>query len=516
MAGSVARTTKSVDLGGKGTAQAEYSKLVLLVPDNKTDDDYRYWSREIGKPSELGVQLQVAISYSDRSGPHVVATGTVGVPRPPEDDLERQLLANKLAGLVEAPDIAIFSFIGLLWWRLVEGGPFRVDLTGEHQVRQLDESEVSNSVSMSGPGPMNEPVFQTEFPESEDWAREYSDNRYLRFETRTALNQRYQDLIINITVLTHTGQVTLTEEKLWHRLFKHVAIEMFLRGEPPVPHNFHPSVAPAILFPDKELCNRAAAAVARVPKQGPYLVKYGKADHMRRLYEHGELHVAPASAFSDPDHNQAVHDHELSLLHYGVVANDAGFLKARDLDANADVMRARDHRFLPLFHAPKAQRDELTCYEFYGHDAWTYCMSDLLAPRLFSDFGADACVVLNSDAFQARICAALRPPSGNKVFAHGDVHYIDPIGAYSQPHRPPQVHICYVPQAEGREQRYQPFGPGGQLARAPEVHFSKTFRYAYQSEYRFVSFPAQPTDRLSAPLTLSVGPLTEIGQLIVL
>ena len=489
---------------------------MLLVPDNKTEDDYSHWSRQIGKPSELGVQLQVAVSFSDRSGPHVIATGTVGVPRPPEDDFERQLLACKIADLIEAPAIAILSFTGLLWWRLVKGGPFQVELTEMRKVRELDESEVSNRLSMSGPGPMNEPVFRTEFPESDDWAHEYADNRYLRFETRIALNQRYQDLITNITVLTHTGQVTLTEEKLWHRLFKHVVNEMLLRGEPPVPHNFHPSVAPVILFPDKELCTRAAIAVARVPMQGTYLVKYGKADHMRRLYERGELHVAPASGFGDPHHNQAVRDRELSLLHYGVVANDAGFLKARDVGANADVMRARDHRFLPLFHSPKAQRDEVICLESSGPDAWMYCMSDLLAPRLFSDFGADACVVLDRDSFQARICDALRPPAGNKVFAHGDVHYIDPIGAYSQPHSSPQVHISYVPQEEGRAQRYQPFGPDGELARPPDVHFRKMFRYAYQSEYRFVSFPAEPTDTLSAPLSFSLGPLADIGRLIVL
>ena len=133
---------------------------MLLVPDNKTEEDYSHWSRQIGKPSELGVQLQVAISYSDRSGPHVVATGTVGVPRHPEDDFERQLLATKIADLVEAPDIAIFSFFGLLWWRVVEGGPFEVDLTERRQVRQLDESEVSNRVSISGPGPMNKSVFR--------------------------------------------------------------------------------------------------------------------------------------------------------------------------------------------------------------------------------------------------------------------------------------------------------------------------------------------------------------------
>ncbi len=490
--------------------------MVLLIPDDKTEDDYSRWSNEIGNSSELGVQLQVAISYSDRPGPHVVATGTVGVPRPPEDDLERQLLANKIAGLVEAPDLAIFKRVGLLWWHLVEGGPFQVDLTEKYQVRQLDESEVSNCISMSGPGPMSEPVFRAEFPESDAWASEYEENRYLRFETRAALNQRYQDLITNITVLTYTGQVALTDEKLWHRLFKHVVIEMFLRAEPPVPHNFDPSVAPAILFPDKELCTRAAAVVASVPKREPYLVKYGKADHMRRLYEHGELYLAPASAFGDPDHNQAIGDHELSLPLYGVIANDSGVLKASDFYANPDVMRAPDRRFHPLFHAPAAQRDELIGIESYGPDAWLYCLSDLLAPRLFSDFEADACVVLQRKAFSARVCNALRPPTGNELLAHGPVQYVDSIGAYSQPARPPQVHLFYPSQADDRAQQYQPFGPEGQLLRPPPVHFAKVFRYTYQSEYRFVSFPAEATNRLDEPLTLSLGPLTDIGRLIVL
>ena len=93
--------------------------MVLLVPNNKTEDDYKQWGEKIGMPSELGVHLQVGISYSDRPGPpHVVAEGIVGVPRPPEDDLERTMLAQKLADLVESPDIAIFVFSGLMRWRV--------------------------------------------------------------------------------------------------------------------------------------------------------------------------------------------------------------------------------------------------------------------------------------------------------------------------------------------------------------------------------------------------------------
>ena len=68
--------------------------MVLLIPGNKIEDDYQRWGAQIGKPSEMGIQVQVAISYSDRKGPHVVATGIVGVPRAPEDDLKRQMVAQ--------------------------------------------------------------------------------------------------------------------------------------------------------------------------------------------------------------------------------------------------------------------------------------------------------------------------------------------------------------------------------------------------------------------------------------
>ena len=490
--------------------------MVLLVPDNKSEDDYSRWSAQIGKPSDLGVQLQVAISYSDRPGPHVVATGIVGVPRPPENDLERQMLADKVADLVETPDIAVFQFTGLLRWRLVKGGPFGIELTESRQVRELDKSEVSNRVSISGPGPMNEPVFRTKFPESNDWERECKANRYLRFESRAGLNQRYQDLLINITILADDGQIGLTQEKHWHQLFRHVVAEMFIRGEPPVPHNFDPSIAPAILFPDPELCERAAEATAAIKAQGPYLVKYGKAADMARLFDRGEVYLQPASAYRDADHNQAIYDQELSLLHYCVVAKDEGFLKSGDVCTNPDVLQAPGHRVLPLFRASDAERDEVTCMESYGPDAWLYCMSTLLAPRLFSDFDADACVVLRRDEFESRICSALRSLAGKKVFAHGQVQYIDPFGAYAEQPRPPQVHISYGASPNPEAKQFAPFGRDGELLRPPHIHFNKTFRYAYQSEYRFVSYPPQPTERLNVPITLTLGALHDIGQLIVL
>ena len=63
---------------------------------------------------------------------------------------------------------------------------------------------------------------------------------------------------------------------------------------------------------------------------------------------------------------------------------------------------------------------------------------------------------------------------------------------------------------------FQPFGPKGQLLRPPPVHFSKTFRFAYQREYRFVSYPSQATERLDSDLSLTLGALDDIAELLVL
>lgn len=490
---------------------------MLLVPDNKTDDDYKKWGATIGMSSELGVHLKVGISYSDRPGPpHVVAEGIVGVPRPPEDDYERSMLACKLGDLVETPDIAIFSFTGLMWWRLIRGGPFEVKLIKSETLRELDENEISNTVSFSGPGPLNEPVFQAKFDESDDWEREYRANRYLRFESRAGLNQRFQDLLTNITILNDAGHEDLSAEKHWHQMFRHVIVEMFLRGEPPVPHNLDPTVRQAMLFPDKELCKKAARAIGRLEFSGEILVKYGNAEHIEALYNHGDVYMPPASFYGDPDHNQAVHDKELAFSHYAVVMKNDSYLKSTDVCANWPVLKGPKHRILPLFHAPDAEEDHITRLESFGPDAWVYCVSSVLTPRLFSDFNANACIVLSRDEFKDRICDALRPLAGTKLFSHGNVHYTDPFGAYQEPSHPPQMHLAYGAKNEDDDQPFSPFGPGAQLFRPPEVYFRKLFRFAYQREYRFVSHPPKVTEKLNAPIEFTLGPLKDIGELIVL
>ena len=465
---------------------------MLFAPDDKSPEDYNAWLQQIGKPSPFGVALGVNISFSSDSKPDVVVQGVVGVPRPPEDDVERMMLANKLSEEVETPSFAVFKQVGIAWWLDVAGGPFTLELTGSRKLREVRESDVSTTIEYSGPGPFSAPIFRKRVDEAEDWAREYDQNRYLRFETRQELNQRFQDLVTNITILTDSGKVGISDEKGWHRLFRNVLAEMWMRGQPPQAFNLDPTVEKAILFPDSDLCSRAAGVVSGRSKDRDVLVKYGKQAHMRQLYDRGHIYMNSASYYDQPGlHNQAVCDKERTAVYKGVFEWRATreYIKREECGPNPHLDPDKGH--LPICGAPNATKDEYYPVEIGVYsDYWMYCMSDSLIPRLFSDFGADSCVVVDRQEFVRRFAQTWRRSAWAKTvkIKVGWVDYDDPVGAYTAM----------------RSGTYK-----------PDLYFTKTFRYAYQSEARFVGKPELGYDNLDA-IEFELGSLHDIGELVVL
>ena len=465
---------------------------MLLIPDNKKPEDYTDWIREVGQRSELGVELNVLISYSTDGQPDWQIRGVVGVPRPPEDDLERQILANKLADEVKDPDFAVFKRIGLAAWSERTGGPFAVDVIQSRAIREVTESDVSNRFESSSPGPLSDPVFRKRFDEAADWARAYSENRYLRFESRHELNQRYQDLLKNLTILTAVGAVDLTEDQHWHRLFRDVVGEMFKRGQPPVAENLDPTVQKAILFPDEDLCMRAAKAVSAIRAPRDHLIKYGKLEDMRRLYRSGQVYMNSASFYDQPErHNQAVYDKERVSVYKGAVIHESRktYVQRERFHANPLIVTKPGYDFVSMISVPDATDQDVVVLEIgTTHDFWLYCMSDTLMPRLFCDFEAEACVVIDRREFVRRMEEQWRRSMstvGNLAF--GPVQYNDPLGA---------------------------FGEGAWRSRQTNF-FTKTFRYAYQSEFRFVGLPTPQRESLTH-IELELGSLDDIGALVVL
>ena len=157
--------------------------------------------------------------------------------------------------------------------------------------------------------------------------------------------------------------------------------------------------------------------------------------------------------------------------------------------AEPDIFLGPDHDFIHIFEAPDVTRDKFIHFGLETDpDFWLYCLSDTLTPRMFSDFNADACVVLDRSDFIARLRSAwhrLVPAKGELGF--GPVIYDDPVGAYANSAVRPGV----------------------------TNYFTKTFRYTYHREFRFAGM-LKPPDETCKPLNFYLGPLDDIGELIVL
>ena len=113
---------------------------------------------------------------------------------------------------------------------------------------------------------------------------------------------------------------------------------------------------------------------------------------------------------------------------------------------------------------------------------FVYCLSTALAPRLFLDFGYDACIVVsNWRAFAEKLFSnveVLLPKGWTGYFLA--MQYIDPVNSR-------MVGV--------------------------DVFRTKHFRYAYQKEKRFVWLPPEPRADLE-PFFVELGSLRDCCELV--
>lgn len=187
---------------------------------------------------------------------------------------------------------------------------------------------------------------------------------------------------------------------------------------------------------------------------------------MTALHGEGRLRIQPASYFSNPYHNGAIRDDELSVpLSVALNRNDIVNLVTNPQDV---PINAPDQRFDINLE--------------YGNDYWLYCLTTSINPRLFVDFGADACVIIHDQSeFRKRLRKAAAAATNESIIREGAAVYLDPL-------LPPKE-IPYVP-------------------------LTKPFGYSYQQEYRFcwTPFSTQPLTHLDVHL----GELEDISELVVL
>ncbi|MGY3332971.1 hypothetical protein ACVILI_005988 [Mesorhizobium sp. USDA 4775] len=299
---------------------------------------------------------------------------------------------------------------------------------------------------------------------------QYRANRYARHLSRDELGTRFRDIMRNLLMVTPNAKIGVhpVDEQhgpMWEK-FTHVAEEIQLRYGP-----WPAGMGRDILRRDQlpsYASNLAKQAVERISvlglRRGDVFIKLGKRVHMEQLYRRGQLRIQPASFFSEPSHNQAIRDDELSLsFSVAIVHDDNGKLVPYSPRADGAIEHRLDVRF-------DAQSDY-----------YLYCITSSIEPRLVVDFNAEACVVIrNRDAFRDRLRRAMVAYDPKLEMQEGPAIYVDPLAPTSA----------------------RPFVP-----------LSKYFGYAYHDEYRFCWLPQFRVSRLSH-IDLEIGSLEDISELI--
>ena len=309
-------------------------------------------------------------------------------------------------------------------------------------------------------------------PRHEMWRQQYRDNRYARHLSRSELNKRIRDILLNLLIVTPEAKIGMPPNERsasWLEKWTHVLEEMELRYGPH-PAGFGKDILHSEPFPDfvSELAEKAAKRMSAFGlKRGEAFIKFGQREFMQRLYQHGRLRIRSASYYSNMEHNGALRDDELTFkLSLALRHTETGHI----IDIyNAATDISRDKRVDITFSAPS--------------DYWIYCVTASIEPRLFGDFEADACVIIRDrEVFKRRLKTATEAISVDALMLDGPAIYVDPI----------------IPNSS-----------------SPFIPLTKYFGYAYQDEYRIFWLPPKRRENL-AYLDIEIGCLEDISEVIVL
>jgi hypothetical protein len=301
---------------------------------------------------------------------------------------------------------------------------------------------------------------------AEYWIREYRANRYLQYLSADDLDARIADIVSNLMALSDDGKYrprfNVRKDHIYAPIrnldFLRMATdaweEMRLRGNAPRPFSGTKRLQIAKRLSDKSWCQRpdwiAKSRLSLDKYERPrMLFRFSKTQWNKEFIHAGRVRISPASYYNDTAANNALRDNELRLKWY-------------------DKRRTRQ--------------------AFEVNDYFCLCLSSEYDYRLFLDFESDSCVAIKNPAeFSKRLRRAISqhnkefPASRIVQLNECPIIYVDPFTL------PPPEH-------------------------AVEVQFCKHFRFAYQSEFRFVLTPAG--ERQLEPFFLNLGTITDIAEIV--
>lgn len=232
---------------------------------------------------------------------------------------------------------------------------------------------------------------KTTLKRQEFWRLRYQERPYLSDVTDKELAQRFRDVVTNYVVLTEKGQIGCPSERLesetWLEKITHLMEEYNKRGGIPegilsngdIPMPTYPQMPKGA-----EAFNRIS-----IPEYGILLVKYTEKEYAEDMIHKGRILIRPASKFNDASLNNAINDDELTIKSIASkseveieVLDKYKRKSGRNIEALGDVVVS-----------VKATTDY-----------FVYCLSTVLACRLFGDLEYDACVIIkDTEEFSKRL-----------------------------------------------------------------------------------------------------------------
>ena len=302
---------------------------------------------------------------------------------------------------------------------------------------------------------------------AEHWIRDYRVNRYLKRLSTVELDERTADIASNMLLLGDDGKYRprfrIRADGMYAPVrnldFLSMATDAWeearLRRYTDVSGKLDPTrLQIAKRLADESWCRRPAWVTASRLSLETYerprmLFRFSKATWNMDFINSGRTHVSPASRYNDAEASNAVRDDELRLQWYD---------------------------------------DALAPQLIEVQDYYALCLSSEYDYRLFVDFQNDSCVAIKDvAAFSMRLRSAIarhnheQPASRIRRLYECPVIYVDPFSL-----APPEL--------------------------ATEVHFCKHFRFAYQTEFRFLLTPTE-NSRLQ-PFFLDLGSLEDIAEIV--
>jgi hypothetical protein len=292
------------------------------------------------------------------------------------------------------------------------------------------------------------------------WRDEYATQPYLGHLDAAQLKKRLETIMTNLLFSDRGALPHEFAEREWLELFHHVRYEHERRQL-----LFADAISATEIMTAWPRMETARAAFARHAGPPGQLFRFSKREFLQPLLETGALKIFPAARYADASLLPAQRDDELARTI---------LVDPRDFRVTHTDSSGIDHE-LQL-----AGTVRLT--SSYSTNYYVWFTTTTFDPRLFDDFGSDACLIIHdSETFIDRLFAAFSRALPDWVGAGSLVRYFDPLRAHDE----------------------------------VLATFEKDFQYAYQREFRFAWDPpnGQPAKELPQ-LDLNLGPLTDVASLL--